>query len=600
MIDGKIRFLSVSQIKLFDPQAEGCHRKWAFPYVFRKKLAKTDALTKGADFAEKLYHYLTTGEDVLPPVLQEAKKFFPSPGPDLECEEPLGDLPGALQGHPELAGLTVCGIPLDGAADYRHRRGVYVNEDAQIVPESSASVVEVGDLKTTVRINAHKTRTGQLLPGYAKTPAQVCEDVQMVGYAKHAIQQPRFAGLTHVRLTHVYAQTGSKGAALRTGLVSVQQVLDRWHGKVEPVVSKMIEVAQAARIEDVEPTPSSCDAFTHVGPDGKTAKGCGHRYYCPLAETAIVQNMLVPREVSAMSLFDSLPPSALGLPTTAPQAPSPPPPSVPPPTPDQHRAAVEAEKARLRAEDAGAPPPPPVPTVPTGPCGTPGCGVGCAVGWIKLGAGPGAFVECHRCKNGYVAPKKPAPVSPMAVTPPDAPPPAPLAQAADPLPPSALAEVTDPALRQTIENHTNTAARQQLELQAQEMKMSDSKWCPGSKQIIPFTTEIAMNKNKYACTTCGKEMKLEPMKQPDGSFVAMTKNHRNETKEAAPPPPPPAPPAPPIVEEMTPPPPPPVHIVRHTEANGSGLGNGFSQITTVELLKSIDESLKRLVRVQNA
>src|SRR6266705_11746 len=101
--NGKINYSSVSQIKMFDPKDDGCPAKWAYSYMFGIKLDKTKAQTGGSSLGELTEHYLTTGEDVLPDVLQRAKKFFPNPFNkdgvlDLECEQPLGpDLGKAIE-----------------------------------------------------------------------------------------------------------------------------------------------------------------------------------------------------------------------------------------------------------------------------------------------------------------------------------------------------------------------------------------------------------------------------------------------------------------------------------------------------------------------
>ena len=67
--NGRLIYTSVTQIKTFDKEHEGCPRKWTYHYVLKKKLAKTGALVKGADLGVLLYKYLTTGQDVLPPTL---------------------------------------------------------------------------------------------------------------------------------------------------------------------------------------------------------------------------------------------------------------------------------------------------------------------------------------------------------------------------------------------------------------------------------------------------------------------------------------------------------------------------------------------------
>ena len=642
VVDGKIRFSSITQIKLFDPSSEGCNRKWWFGYPGKKRLAKTDALDTGIDYGSKLEHYLKTGELVLPPVLQPAQKFYPEPrNPltgelDLEVEQPLGDIVKAVHFRDQylkaahesqefkdellarmkrFAGLSAKGIPLDGAADYKHRRGFYKNEEGVSTPEHpSTRVGEIGDQKVISRIKPHKIMSGEnagmVLPGWAKTAAQICDDVQMVSYARSEID--KHPDLTHIRLSHVYAQKSSKGGAKRTGLISVEEVLRRFE-RVENIVGEMVDVATADRIDDIKYNNYACDSYTHVSPeDGKTIlPGCGHRYYCSLPAAVSVQNILGPYKESAMSLFDKLPPGVLPgssdvpPPTgTTPSMPAPPPPL----DAAAERAAVEAYKQKLREEDAAraaaqnaAPPPPPpagaaneqamieaekkrladkgVTAVFYGKCN--GCGE--ILTSDNASRPPNGKVKHFGCTGVPVAPEPPPPPPPhpMAVTPPDAPPPAPLIEAAAPLPPAAVAEITNPELKATVEAHAKEHARLQAEKEAAEAAAKQaagtSVWCAVSGQVLVPTMDMALA-GKFVCNSCTKEYSLKSLKQPDGSFLVKRHKPVNKTvvqpaappladddadgeeellqvvgeAPEAPPPPPPAPPTPPAPHgEMT-------------------------------------------------
>ena len=144
--NGQLRFTSASQIAIFDPHADGCNRRFAYQYVFGVKLPKTPAQLAGTTYAKDLETWLKLGEMVLPPTLLEGKRFFPHPWNaegdlDLECEQPLGDMALAVALRDELlrgqvrgsvsshvdeirraAGVVAAGVPLEGAADVRHRR----------------------------------------------------------------------------------------------------------------------------------------------------------------------------------------------------------------------------------------------------------------------------------------------------------------------------------------------------------------------------------------------------------------------------------------------------------------------------------------------
>lgn len=668
VVNGKIRFSSITQIKLFDPRSEGCNRKWWFQYPGKKKLLKTDALDKGIDFGGKLEHYLKTGEMVLPPTLQPAQKFYPEPrNPltgelDLEVEQPLGDIVKAVHFRDEylkaanesqafkdeilarmkrFAGLSAKDIPLDGAADYKHRRGSYKNEEGVETREHpSICVGEIGDQKVISRIKPHKIMRGEnaglVLPGWAKTGAQICDDVQMVSYGRSEID--KHPELTHIRLSHVYAQKTSKGGAKRTGLISVDEVLFRFE-RVENLVGEMVDVATADRVDDIKYNNYACDSFTHVSPeDGKTIlPGCGHRYYCSLPNTVAVQNILGRYKESAMSLFDKLPPGALpgssDAPPTTPTSPLSSPLHLHDAVAD--RAAVEEYKKKLRAEDAARSTNPIMIKI---GCGAPGCGDGCGVGWIRSPEGGiGAFLTCPACKGegkqirlaagSEEAPPPPPSPHPMAVTPPDAPPPAPLIEAAAPLPPSAVAEITNPVLKATVEAHSKEHARLQAEKDAAEAAAKQaagtSVWCAGSSKALIPTMEQALV-GKFVCE-CTKVFSLKSLKQDDGMFLVKRHKPVNKPEAVAPvltivgdddddegellqvpeaPPPPPASPGEmtQMVNEMfgapsdvPPPPPPPAHVNGKNGAAKVEPSVPWSTPTIITLLRSIDESLKVLV-----
>ena len=81
------------------------------------------------------------------------------------------------------AGLFAGSIPFVGAADFRHARNEYVDNDGTVRLEAPGHrVVEIGDHKTTARISDYTTRSGAVMPGYAKTAEEVAAHPQMVGY----------------------------------------------------------------------------------------------------------------------------------------------------------------------------------------------------------------------------------------------------------------------------------------------------------------------------------------------------------------------------------------------------------------------------------
>lgn len=573
ILNGKFRYTSVTQIKMFDPSIEGgCPRKWFFAYVQGKKELKTDAQDEGAGLAEILEYYYKTGEDVLPPILQEAKKFFPTPGLDLEVEKPLGiDIKRAVelrdsvlngstlnQSHEikRLAGLTALDIPLDGAADWRHRRGTYIDKDGALQKEAPGMrVVAIGDLKSTKQIDSFFTRKKTLMRGYAKTDSEVCDDHQMVGYGQHAVDL--YSDTTHVRLEHVYAQKKKFASAIRGGLVTVDEVVRRWK-RTEDVVRQMEQTTTATRVEDVQPNTNACDDFVHlVDPILKIYRqGCAHRLYCPLSQSQQVSNLLG-KENSGMSLFDTVPASN-GVSALPPPPPAPPAPPVDAAT---YTAQVELEKVKIKIQS----------------------------GILSLDGSGHVFDRTGADAGGYIM-RPPTEIESVAfkafgaINAPDAPKNVPMLQAAAPMPLEEIAQIGDKAARARAEDH----AKAHAEIAAVEMANAPAPktkvaWCPGGEQPIVLTMEMAVLKKPIVCE-CGKVISIsKPEKQEDGSFKFTTPKHKvPKAKEAAtvelvnssgashvftpvmvmPPPPPvvapPPPPAPAMAAPMPPAPPVPV------------------------------------------
>lgn len=552
ILNGKFRYTSVTQIKMFDPTIEGgCPRKWFFAYMQGKKELKIDAQIEGGDLAEKLEHYLSTGEDILPPVLQEAKKFFPMPGPDLEVEKPLGkDIKRAVElrdavlngstlnlSHQikELAGLTALDIPLDGAADWRHRRGTYIDKNGVLQKEApDMRVVSIGDLKSTKQIDSYFTRTKTLMRGYAKTDSEVCDDHQMIGYGQHAVDL--YPDITHVRLEHVYAQKKKFASAIRGGLVTVDEIRRRWK-RTEKVVRQMEQTTTAMRAEDVQPNTNACDDFVHlVDPVNKIYRqGCAHRLYCPLSQSQQVVNLLG-KETSGMSLFDSLQPNGVALPPPIPLAPKAPAPPAPHLTGEDYAAQVELEKAKIKIQ--------------SGTLSLDGSGQV----FDRTGAEAGGFIMRAPTEAERVAFKTFG-----AINAPDAPPTPSMFHAAAPMPAEDIAQIGDKDARARAEEHAKAhaeaSATEEANAPAPKTKVA---WCPGGEQPIALTMEMAVLKKPIPCQ-CGKLISItKPEKLEDGSFRFVTPKHKvPKVKEEAPvlaiAPPAPPPPSIPLIPHVPPP-----------------------------------------------
>ena len=585
VVNGKLRVLSVSQIVTYDKnQVGGCPRKWAFDKLFGKKEPQKSWQADGVDFASNLEHYLKTGENTLLPVLQEGKKFFPTPGPDLEVEEPLyRDLVKAVALRDAfLAGtvssedvsremiaygpLTARGIPLDGAPDYRHRRGEWIDSDGILRREASGTnVVYIGDLKTTNQIDNHKTRTGKITLGHAKTNAEVCAHPQMVGYGKHAITV--YPELTHTRLHHVYCSTGKKGAAIRGGLISKSETQDRWGLLEENVVAKMEQTATATKIEDIEPNLDACHVYG----------GCGHMMYCPKTEDQAFQNLFsTPTNTenskeSGMSLFNQL---AQHTNT-----------EMPPPAPEplisvaDYDAQVAAAKQKLLAEeDAKTPPAPEAPRAQVSSAGKIIAVIECIAGTQYLvdcgdGHRPYAMVYIGPSKDKHffkdtkggkatletgdtvqeILADKPSGTS-NGVSPPDAPKDQDLFHAAAPLSQETIDAIADPELKDKAQRHREAHLAAASASAVEKPKKASGRCNDGLPLKVSLSQQQAISR-KVACPQCGVA-KAIPKKdiEADATTWIFPVHNRPKGEEVTVAP---APPQEAVEEEEAPPPPPP-------------------------------------------
>jgi hypothetical protein len=542
--DGLIRYSSVSQIVAFDPnQPGGCPSRWAWKYMFGKTEPKTEALERGVYFAKCLENYLKTGYDALPNELRVAKHLFPKPGPDLEVERPMAaNQDGALaarlryleakrRGDAEAmraeeealwraAGLVASAVPLIGAADYRHERGQYTDEDGVLRDESPTMTVgETGDLKTTSLIHPHTVsrgkNAGKVLPGYAKTTEQVLAHPQMVGYGVYHIRKN--PSLTHVRLSHVYAQTrGGFVAAKRTGLLTVDDVLRRWKG-VEKTVSEMEQVAAETDIERIPRNLSSCYAYN---------KPCPHWQYCDRPETTIYDLFGVsqPEGATVENLFDELSKDRVVQPPLGADTLS-------------RESKIAAEEERLRREDAAinpaTTPPPPIPQPPAESVVTETLVqmpvTACDMGRHYHVTAPGdespksmRFVGPARLPNGetfyifvddegirvrlgaadYVL--ESAVCEDVSIAPPDAPAYT-FASSADLIPKELADKIDYPELRERVALHgeVHAAAQEAARGASSGAEEKTSGRCPAGNSTIKTTPQMTATK-KATCPRCGK------------------------------------------------------------------------------------------------
>jgi hypothetical protein len=345
IVDGRIRYVSVSQLEKFDAESyAGCPRRWWFSYVAGKPEPEIKAQRLGKQVHSQLEHYLLTGENVLGPLTLAGFRFLPKPKM-VEVELSIA----TFDDGQIVSGLDCADIPVVGYVDCVNASGASENDAGESVLEPD--VVEAIDWKTTKRIDDEvDPDTGIVVKkGLAKTAEELSRTHQMVGYGEWL--RRRHPSAQAIRLSHGVFQTqGARVAVKRSALVTVEEVRERWR-RSEKVAESM---KAAARVEDVAKLPANLSACSAYG-------GCPFRRDCPRETISILASLF--GKGKAMSLLDKINARKNGTP--APVVMTPPPPATPDP------AEVAAETAKLATEEAAmrtasvVPPDAPTPTPPT-------------------------------------------------------------------------------------------------------------------------------------------------------------------------------------------------------------------------------------------
>ena len=609
VINGIVQYLSVSAIQKFNPESDGgCPRRWYYQYIMGKKEPSTPALELGIKEAKNLEIYLKTGEDVLTMITRPGKKYLPLPGPDLEVEQLLGDTVKATAIRLQMleaiarcetggndgadvfratelakeldrvAGLSINGIPLTGAMDYRHRRGEFIDSDGVLKRETIRGIVEIGDHKTTSDIDA-----------WGKTPEKLALDIQMVGYGVNTFH--KYPDLTHERFSHNQYQTkGAHRGEKSTIVVPIENVLKRWDS-LKPLVTSIEQSAKETDIKHVEPQPTSCRAF---------GKDCPHMSYCPKSSEqsrVTIFGKSKPGE-NPMSLFHqaqsnvpaapaapqqtlAIPPAVPNMPT-APSIPAAPvTATVPPPVPAApvaaptvpaipiapaiiqndaaYQAKLEAEKARLRAEQNGTPAPATTPPafvpMPVTACDLDSyylvdCGDNAPPRRMQYrGYSNGHYVfldsEGGRSKleaNANVFETAP-PIHVGSILPPDAAHTTFLNGSAV-IPQSEIDKLKDPELKARAELHARLSAEAAAASNAEKLEKASGR-CTYKEKILLTPLQIAAK--KLICPQCGAERKNEKVQEGDQFYYTFTSHNKPKTEVSVTTVPPPVPNVPPAV-----------------------------------------------------
>lgn len=282
IVNGELRFASVSSVKLYDPHTKGgCPRRWASRYVFGLKEPDSDyvqaAKDAGIALDKEVKHYLRTGEKNLSALALKGLHILETPGPDLGLDVAINTVSYFRNGQPFAAlpegqrypsdvqvvirsELTAAGVPFVGELDIIHGRGHYRDDDGEFYADPPGTI-EVADLK--FKSNA-KDREGN---STFFMPSDLVRDVQMAGYGEWVGRVRPNA--SNIRLSHLYFPKKGAFPTKVTRLHVLDDCRRTWE-YVDTVVGEMKQVAKETNIERVPGATGSCDAYG----------GCCHREYC--------------------------------------------------------------------------------------------------------------------------------------------------------------------------------------------------------------------------------------------------------------------------------------------------------------------------------
>lgn len=283
----RVRYLSASQLEKIDHETYGgCRRRWWFRYVAKASEPQFASQKLGEQVHSQIERYLKTGDDVLGDLARAGRRFIPAPGEDLSVEAPFGQV---FDGD-VISPLDAAGVPLVGFVDLAHRRETWLDDDGA-VNQDPAGTLEVVDWKTTARIEDQVDALGNVKKGLAKTPDQVAASWQMEAYAE---LYRRLYQLDYVRVSHGYFQTkGPRAAKKVSARLSADLIEYRWERAGALAESAKVD-ALARRPEDVPVNLASCSAYG----------GCPHKASCPREAKDVLAQLFAPTSRAAAMTRD--------------------------------------------------------------------------------------------------------------------------------------------------------------------------------------------------------------------------------------------------------------------------------------------------------
>jgi hypothetical protein len=323
IVDGNLRYTSVSSVKLFDPRTKGgCPRRWFYRYALGMKEEVSAnaqiAMDKGLALDVEIKHYLRTGEKNLSSLALKGMHILETPGEDLKLDLALHRI---TDGRIESA-LTAAGVPFVGELDIAHERGHYRDDEGEF-HDDPPGTVEVIDLK--FKSNAKDRNGNSNLLG----PTDLIRDIQMAGYGEW-VTRVRPA-TTNIRLSLAYFPEKGDLPTKVTRLHVLDDTRRTWE-YVTGVVTSMVDVAKETDVEKIPGNTGvngSCDAYG----------GCARREYCTAYRRTSLDNLY--GKIASDHLNQETAPMGLLSNSQILQ----------PPQPDT-RAALLAEEAQMRTQVA--------------------------------------------------------------------------------------------------------------------------------------------------------------------------------------------------------------------------------------------------------
>lgn len=311
VVDGRVRYLSVSALEKANRHANGCLRRWHYRYIGGKVEEESEKSKKAKEAGTKLHseieHYLRTGEKAVSALVLRGMHFLPDPmrtiiGPNGDVVAPAK--PNLLLEHPlhtfDVNGnvcspLSAAGIPIVGYIDCAHRNGINKGASDPSEVYDPPGTIEIIDWKYKGN-TVDRQGTSTLTP-----PERLIYSTQMAGYGEWFRRV--MPDVEHVRLSHgVFPLKGGEPRKI-TKLHVIQDCAKTWE-YVEGLARTVVDVAKETDVNKVPPNLMACEAYG----------GCPHRLYCTAHQTTSLSRLFgetaaeeISKEIgAAMPLLDQV------------------------------------------------------------------------------------------------------------------------------------------------------------------------------------------------------------------------------------------------------------------------------------------------------